>query len=184
MLCNDSPADSALPICEQDIILDDRWTLVSNHLSSQLETHITDGSYTFASSTGCVVDSPDDQLHSKVWFKTPPLDANAIQKLESVQLFTRSRFQQWDQRKGMAEEDSFSWFDLIILQKSEANEPKKVNGVSLVWLSHANDENDFWQDPRAGQLFDENEAVQAELPRAKQIDQIKGGLEVRVRARK
>lgn len=83
----------------------------------------------------------------------------------------------------MAEKDSLSWLGLIVLEQSGAHEPKNVNVISLFWPSHANGENDFWQNPRVGQLFDENEAARAKLSRAKQIE-IKGGLDVSECSRK
>lgn len=73
----------------------------------------------------------------------------------------------------MSKGNIFSWFDLVILAKSTDTKPKTKNGVSLVWLSHANSER-----PRnlgGGPLFEEGFEVEAQ---ALTFTQIKGALEV------
>lgn len=121
---------------------------------------IEDGAYTFAAPSGCLVRATDGNLQSKIWFKTPALDEVSIDELESIQLFTRSRFQRKEDEPVGPEIEpgqSFSWFDIIVLEHPDATGPKVVNGVSMVWLSHANVLNDYGPVAKDGQLFDEND---------------------------
>ncbi|KIJ45435.1 hypothetical protein M422DRAFT_29882, partial [Sphaerobolus stellatus SS14] len=124
-------------VLSEDLFTPQKWTLTSDKVP-KLSQEIQDGAYTFTASTGCLVQATH---------------------LEAVQLFTRSRFQRRDSEPvsaSIAPGDSFSWFDIIVLEKPTDTVPKVVNGVSLVWLSHANLVNDFGADAAPGQLFDEN----------------------------
>jgi hypothetical protein len=131
-----------------DLFPSDLWTLSSNTIAKH-EAHILDCVYSYSAATSCFVQASDASIQSKIWFSTPALTQDMINKLESLQLFTRSRFQRGDDEQvcAMSEEESYSWFDLVVL---EAPTPKIVNGVSLVWLSHKNVCNDFDKDANAG----------------------------------
>jgi hypothetical protein len=160
-----------------DLFTPQMWTLNSDKVP-KFSQDVADGSYTFAASTGCLVRSTDATLQSKIWFATPALDSDTINQLESLQLFTRARFQRLETDpvgKTIAPGDSFSWFDIVILEKPTDTVPKTVNGVSMVWLSHANLVNDYGANGVGGQLFDENDKQQ---PRAAEIKQIKSSLAV------
>jgi hypothetical protein len=104
------------------------------------------------------------------------LDAPAIKRLESIQLFTYSRFQE-SQKEPVASGNSFSWFDLVILETPFSTTPKVTNGVSLVWQSHSNGSSFTHSFGIQGQLFD-IDVTDDEIPRSQQIVQIKGSLEV------
>uniref|UniRef100_A0A0W0FFI5 PNPLA domain-containing protein n=1 Tax=Moniliophthora roreri TaxID=221103 RepID=A0A0W0FFI5_MONRR len=159
-------------VLNEDLFTPHSWTLTSN-VVPKFSEDVEDGSYSFMSTTPCNIKSEDNELKSKIWFTTPPLDQDAINRLESIQLFTRSRLQS-NQTTRVLQGDSFSWFDLVILEKPTDTIPKVTNGVSLVWLSHSNDSSYIHPYGTQGQLFDEDDHQQ---PRAKQIVQIKGSLE-------
>ncbi|KIJ36117.1 hypothetical protein M422DRAFT_34386, partial [Sphaerobolus stellatus SS14] len=137
-------------VLSEDLFTPQNWTLTSDKVP-KLSQEIQDGAYTFAASTGCLVQATDATLQSKIWFTTPALTSESINQLEAVQLFTRSRFQRRDGEPvgaSIAPGDSFSWFDIIILEKP--------TDTLLVWLSHTNLVNDFGADAAPGKLFDEN----------------------------
>ena len=46
---------------------------------------------------------------------------------------------QLSQETRVPQGESFSWFDLVVLEMPSATTPRIENGVSLVWKSHAND---------------------------------------------
>jgi hypothetical protein len=52
-----------------------------------------------------------------------------------------------------AEGNSFSWFDIVILESPNHTEPRIEDGISLVWLSHANRTNAITRDIIQGKLF-------------------------------
>ncbi|KIK65149.1 hypothetical protein GYMLUDRAFT_258629 [Collybiopsis luxurians FD-317 M1] len=158
-------------VLKEDLFTPYSWTLSSN-VVPQFSDELQDGSYDFNSTMPCVVSSSDAEMKSKIWFTTPAFDEKAIAQLESIQLFTRSRLQ-LSQGAVVEDGNSFSWFDLVILEDSNATEPKVLNGVSLVWLSHSNKSNKIG--PQAwsqGELFD----VNVEDTRSQQILPIKGSL--------
>jgi hypothetical protein len=101
------------------------------------------------------------------------MDQASIDGLESIQLFTISRYQ--SQLQSIDEGQSFSWFDLVILDSPADTVPRSENGVSLVWESHSNRSNTVDPFGIQGQLFDEQVFDQ---PRAQQILHIKGSLKV------
>jgi hypothetical protein len=51
------------------------------------------------------------------------------------------------------EGNSFSWFDIAILESPEHTEPRVEKGMKLVWRSHANKTNSITQDISQGKLF-------------------------------
>ena len=46
---------------------------------------------------------------------------------------------QKSQETAVPQGESFSWFDLVVLETPSDPTPRIENGVSLVWKSHAND---------------------------------------------
>jgi hypothetical protein len=104
------------------------------------------------------------------------LDRNAINQLEAVQLFTFSRCQE-SRKDRIPEGDSFSWFDIVVLETPFDTAPKVMNGISLVWRSHANSSAFILSFGHQGQVFD-IDISDEEIPRSQQIAQIKACLEV------
>ncbi|KAF8068911.1 hypothetical protein FPV67DRAFT_1096496 [Lyophyllum atratum] len=89
-----------------------------------------------ASTTPCNVIADSDEIASKIWFRSPAIDQNLIEKLVEIQLETKSRDQGLT---SFANVSSWSWFDIIILDSPEASEPKVKDGLALVWFSHNNE---------------------------------------------
>ncbi|PWN39418.1 FabD/lysophospholipase-like protein [Ceraceosorus guamensis] len=152
------------------------WTLTNSTIPKH-EAEIKDGVYTFSATTSCLVRAEDSKVRSSIWMTSPALDRAAIDQLESVQLFTRSRFQRLPEEgvsPAIEAKDSFSWFDIVILDSPSATTPRIVNGVTLCWLSHQNVTNDFSRTGQAGQLFDIDEQKDV---RCAEIQNIKSALE-------
>ncbi|KAK0567692.1 hypothetical protein OC861_002546 [Tilletia horrida] len=154
-------ADSAwinTRLFKEDIFTTDRWTLASQTRPTVSGDHkVEDVSFIFGSSTSCTVAAVNDKIVSKIWFSTPALDQKSINNLEALQLFTRACFKRIDQPdliKAVPGE-SFSWFDIVILESPTATQPRVRDGVTLAWLSHANQYNNLGVDPTAGKLFDD-----------------------------
>ncbi|RDB25621.1 Calcium-independent phospholipase A2-gamma [Hypsizygus marmoreus] len=84
--------------------------------------------YTVSTTTGCHVVADCEKVASKIWFDTPALDKEVIDKVVEIQLQTRSCDQGWVTFPGVG---SWSWFDLVILESPEATEPKVKDGVAL-----------------------------------------------------
>ena len=153
-----------------DLFTPHRWTLDSDVVPT-LSEGVDDGSYSFVSTTPCVVKSDGNDLVSKIWFTTAvssslpysttgslndskqALDQSAINRFEAIQLSTTSRLQE-SQKDPIPEGDSFSWFDLVILDTPKGTTPRVENGVSLVWQSHHNDSADFPSSGLQGKLYD------------------------------
>ncbi|KAJ7668205.1 acyl transferase/acyl hydrolase/lysophospholipase [Mycena rosella] len=91
--------------------------------------------YTLSSTTGCNIVSEANELSSRIWFSTPALDELVVSKIEEVQLFTESHHQGYVEFR---EAGSWSWFNIVILESSDATTPKVMDGRSLVWASHTN----------------------------------------------
>ncbi|KAG7094147.1 hypothetical protein E1B28_007759 [Marasmius oreades] len=159
-------------VLNEDLFTPHFWTLTSDVVPT-LAPHIVDGSYSFVSTSSCVVKAVNNELQSKIWFTTPALDQDYINRLEAVQLITKSRYQ-LDRTLEVKKGDSFSWFDIVILKKPTDTVPKTETGVSLVWLSHSNGSKFIDEYGHQGQLFDEEDKEQL---RAREIIQIKGSLE-------
>jgi hypothetical protein len=135
-----------------DLFPTDLWTLDSQKVV-QHDAEIMNCAYQYSAPTGCLVRAKDATIHSKIWFATPAFDADMIDRLESLQLCTRAQHQRAEGEEvcGLAEEDTFSWFDIVILESPTDTTPMVVNGVSMVWLSHKNTWNTFNKDATAGQ---------------------------------
>ncbi|KAH6902475.1 acyl transferase/acyl hydrolase/lysophospholipase [Coprinopsis sp. MPI-PUGE-AT-0042] len=161
-------------VLNEDLFTPHHWTLSTDIVPSLSDT-IQDGSYSIMSSTSCFVKSDANDLASKIWFATAALDEHAIKQLEAVQLFTYSRCQE-SRKEAIAEGDSFSWFDLVVLETPFETTPKVLNGVSLVWQSHSNWSAFIHPFGIQGQVFD-IDISDEEVPRSQQIAQIKACLE-------
>ncbi|KAK7434582.1 hypothetical protein VKT23_020118 [Stygiomarasmius scandens] len=159
---------------KEDLFTPHSWTLQSAVRPKLLD--VEDGSYSFVSTTSCTVRSSSDEMQSKIWFTTPSLDEHAINKLESVQLVTFSRLQ-LDMNSAPETDNSFSWFDLVILEKSTDTVPKTKNGISLVWRSHSNSSKFIGRFGHQGQLFDIQDIDSTSNARAKEIVQIRSFLD-------
>ncbi|CEH16705.1 Intracellular membrane-bound Ca2-independent phospholipase A2 [Ceraceosorus bombacis] len=162
-------------LLSEDLFTPQNWTLTNSTIPKH-EAEIKDGVYTFSATTSCLVRAEDSKVRSSIWMTSPALDRAAIDQLESVQLFTRSRFQRLPEEgvlPAIEAKDSFSWFDIVILDSPSATTPRIVNGVTLCWLSHQNVTNDFSRTGQAGQLFDIDEQ---EDVRCAEIQNIKSAL--------
>jgi hypothetical protein len=139
-------------VLSTDLFPTDLWTLNSTSIVTHKE-HIKDGAYQYSAPTGCHVVARDSAIASRIWFATPEFDADMINRLESIQLCTRARHQRGDGEASCvkSEDESFSWFDIVILESRTDTKPKVVNGVSMVWLSHKNTCNYFDKDATAGE---------------------------------
>jgi hypothetical protein len=73
-----------------------------------------------------------------------------VSKIEEVQLFTESHDQGYVE---FQEAGSWSWFDIVILESSDATTPKVMNGRTLVWASHTNKIGDEHYSHRKGKIF-------------------------------
>ncbi|KAF5379699.1 hypothetical protein D9615_005735 [Tricholomella constricta] len=91
--------------------------------------------YIVSATTPCSVVSDSNQVTSEIWFRTPALDQDIVDKVVQIQLETKSRDQGW---VSIPDAGSWSWFDIIVLESSESSEPKVKDNMALVWLSHEN----------------------------------------------
>jgi hypothetical protein len=129
------------------------WTLTSKSLAKH-DAQILDCMYTYSATSGCYVKASDASLKSKIWFTTPAFDQDMIDKLESIQLLARSRLHigpSNNTRDIASLEQSYSWFDIVILDSPTSETPKIINGLSMVWRSHNITGQDFGREATAGQ---------------------------------
>ncbi|KIJ40903.1 hypothetical protein M422DRAFT_60526 [Sphaerobolus stellatus SS14] len=118
----------------EDIFSPMSWTLNTADTPDDIPEAIKDGMYTLTLTTDCYVKSADSNLVSKIWFTTPILDEYTISHIQDIRLFT---FAHRQAHASLDSKGTWSWFDLCILESSEATTPKMNQGVrSLVWLSH------------------------------------------------
>ncbi|KAJ7241094.1 hypothetical protein C8J57DRAFT_1085343 [Mycena rebaudengoi] len=132
-----------------DLFSPHSWTLTTKE-TPDLPTTTENGVYTLISTTGCNVVSETNELSSQIWFSTPALDELVVSKIEEVQLFTESHDQGYVE---FQEAGSWSWFDIVILESSDATTPKVMNGRTLVWASHTNKIGDEHYSHRKGKIF-------------------------------
>jgi hypothetical protein len=108
------------------------------------------------------VKARDDQVTSRIWFKSQPVDRNFCFRVTQLQLATDSKDQGWvnDKKAG-----SWTWFELVILQDETSNEPKRSkDGKELVWRSHSNRlGNDTVATRHFGAVFDRRSDLLANL---------------------
>ena len=56
-----------------------------------------------------------------------------------------------------ADQPSWSWFDVVVLESPNATEPKVKNGLSLAWTSHTNKLGDLdYQLRQSDKLFEQD----------------------------
>ncbi|KAG6844684.1 hypothetical protein H0H87_004659 [Tephrocybe sp. NHM501043] len=96
---------------------------------------ITKNQCSVVSPKKCDIEAKSDQVASEIWFHTPALDKDILERIISVQLETKSHDQGWSFRP---EAGSWSWFDIVVLESPGATKIKVKDGVALVWLSHTN----------------------------------------------
>jgi hypothetical protein len=111
----------------------------------------------------CVpVAASDDQVTSRIWFKSQPVDRKFCFRVTQLQLATDSKDQGYvlDKKAG-----SWTWFELVILQDETSNEPKRSkDGKELVWRSHSNRlGNDTVTTRHFGAVFDRRSDLLANL---------------------
>ncbi|KDQ16907.1 hypothetical protein BOTBODRAFT_30286 [Botryobasidium botryosum FD-172 SS1] len=123
-------------VLDQDLFSPQSWTLASPETPG-FSSDIKSGVYTLLSTNECNVIAESDTTASQIWFTTPVLDKDVIQRIEEIQLFTYSY--------GVGKKEGptkgfWSWFDIVVLDSPEATTPRvKKDGSSLVWPSHQND---------------------------------------------
>ncbi|CAL1697996.1 unnamed protein product [Somion occarium] len=150
---------------DQHVFFPHPWSL--SPLSTSGDDKEQTGVYSVTSSDSCLVRAPRPgigtlgRINSRIWFTTPPLDDQIIEKLNEVTLVTNahSRYptRQTDRmtllmqavrslegyqspslpQEIAAEMGIWTWFDLVILPNAESITPKKKNGRLLEWKSHA-----------------------------------------------
>ncbi|KAH6902483.1 acyl transferase/acyl hydrolase/lysophospholipase [Coprinopsis sp. MPI-PUGE-AT-0042] len=85
-------------------------------------------------SNSCFVKSDTNDLMYKLWFATAMFDEWAIKQLEAIQLPTCSCCQE-NRTEVIAEGESLSWFDWVILETPFETAPKVTNGVFDIDIS-------------------------------------------------
>jgi hypothetical protein len=58
-----------------------------------------------------------------------------IQRLQSVQLFTESKDQDFCDDEALG---TWTWFELAIMENADAKVPRVKDGIQLSWTSHKN----------------------------------------------
>ncbi|KAJ3512165.1 hypothetical protein NLJ89_g3675 [Agrocybe chaxingu] len=88
-----------------------------------------------SSGDSCYVTADSSDITSKVWFKTQALDADWLESVTSLQLFTVSRDQGW---AALDEDASWTWFEIVILDDPTNYQPKTMQGRGpLRWPGNA-----------------------------------------------
>ncbi|KAF2496314.1 FabD/lysophospholipase-like protein [Lophium mytilinum] len=101
------------------------------------------------------VEAEDSTIKSQLWFRSPPLTKEIIQRLSSVQLFAESHDQ------GEADDESaglWTWLELVLLKDEYTDTPINEGGIELAWCSHLNplSEDYHWNN---GKDFDVNSGL-------------------------
>ncbi|KAF5713741.1 pathway-specific regulatory nit-4 [Fusarium globosum] len=76
-----------------------------------------------------------DTIQREQWFETQPLDASAINRIDTLQLVTKSAAKSLDDKKL---DGLWTWFELRIRGKHDRHHRKLPKGQSLAWFSHSN----------------------------------------------
>ncbi|KAF9553084.1 phospholipase [Agrocybe pediades] len=87
------------------------------------------------SSELCFVQADSEELVSKIWFKSQPIDRRFLYRAAQLQLQTDSR------DHGHLENSpagAGSWFELVVLKDAQSEEERKKDGKPLVFRSHDN----------------------------------------------
>ncbi|KAG9079746.1 hypothetical protein FRC06_007519, partial [Ceratobasidium sp. 370] len=111
--------------------------------------------YPYSSVGPCYVQSTDHLMVSKMWFTTPPLDKNTIDRLSEIQLFTESRDQGWADDHSW----SYSWFELVVLGSQDDTVPLKQDSYELAWRSHGNEVGSRTNKLLQGRTFNRNDSL-------------------------
>ncbi|KAI0101334.1 tyrosinase central domain-containing protein [Nemania sp. FL0031] len=82
------------------------------------------------------VEASNQEMQTKIWFKSPPLTAQTIRMIRGIKLFAESHDQGFIDN---LREGNWSWIQLAILENEEVTSPRKGrNGQELVVISHPN----------------------------------------------
>ncbi|KAG8721732.1 hypothetical protein FRC09_007449 [Ceratobasidium sp. 395] len=103
--------------------------------NTPIHSPATYATYPFSPVGPLLVEADGATAVAMVWFTTPPLDEDWIQKMSEIQLFTKSKDQGWVSNLNT---DSHSWFELLISSSPEAELPIVRDGCTLRWDSHRN----------------------------------------------
>ncbi|KAH8881049.1 FabD/lysophospholipase-like protein, partial [Thozetella sp. PMI_491] len=93
------------------------------------------GRYKISEGSAAYVGAVDSEIKSKVWFRSPRLSRDLIDRLSGIQLFASSHDQ------GKADDVSaglWTWIELVLLQDEHAEDPIQEDGIELAWRSHRN----------------------------------------------
>ncbi|TQV94394.1 hypothetical protein V2A60_002576 [Cordyceps javanica] len=92
--------------------------------------------YAVKCTTTACLKAQNEELQTKIWFKTPPLTPQTIRMIRAVKLFAESHDQG---RVHDLVQGNWTWFQLAILKSEKDTSPKKgKDGQELVATSHAN----------------------------------------------
>ncbi|KAG6831520.1 hypothetical protein H0H92_009788 [Tricholoma furcatifolium] len=106
--------------------------------------------YSVAATSPCNIEAKDDKVTSEIWFRTPALDKDILDKLLSIQLETTSRDQG---HVDFAEAGSWSWFEMTVFESPQSSEIKVKDGLALLWFSHENKLGSNEESKQTGPLF-------------------------------
>jgi hypothetical protein len=131
------------------------WALTSKTVKKHNDKdEILDCLFTYNATSSCYVKAADASITSKIWFTTPAFDRDMIKRLESIQLIAHSRLH-YDgsdsAHNAGTQAESYSWFDIVVLDSPASETPKIINGLSMVWLSHNITALEFEREPVPGQ---------------------------------
>ncbi|KAE8149604.1 acyl transferase/acyl hydrolase/lysophospholipase [Aspergillus avenaceus] len=113
-LLSDEPSSSPIKL-EKDENNENRWLL--KHSPEKM------------------IRAQNDKIRTEVWFQTEPLDASFISHIKSIRLKTDSHDQGYVENRL---EGNWTWFELSILDKKDAQYPKVKEELTLTWESHRN----------------------------------------------
>ncbi|KAH9835281.1 acyl transferase/acyl hydrolase/lysophospholipase [Rhodofomes roseus] len=141
-----------------DLVSPTLWTLCTSN-TPIMPKHILNGVYTVTvtATHACLVEAADAKVYSRTWFTTPAFNADLLNRIRDLRLYTSARQQG---SAGFPPANQCSWFDIAVLEKPDSKHPKIMNGRELVWVSHhlntehvdcANDEGRLFT--RADNLF-------------------------------
>ncbi|KAF4838828.1 Calcium-independent phospholipase A2-gamma [Colletotrichum tropicale] len=114
------------------------------------------GDYVIHSDSTADIAAVDGEVQSKVWFRSPRLDANTIKRINRIQLHTKSSDQGecFDKEAG-----TWTWFEIAIMADERAEIPRIKDGVKLTWESHLNVQAEKVPEERTGREFRTGENI-------------------------
>ncbi|KAF4485004.1 Calcium-independent phospholipase A2-gamma [Colletotrichum fructicola Nara gc5] len=108
------------------------------------------GDYVIHSDSTADIEAVDAEVQSKVWFRSPRLDADTIKRINRIQLHTKSS----DQGQCLDKEaGTWTWFEIAIMADEQAETPRIKDGIKLTWESHLNVQAQSVPEERAGREF-------------------------------